>query len=295
MHTMVQDENNDYDIDDGVIFLKQDLVGSQGTDKTVLDTRKMVRSALDDGSFETAPEVLKNCVRVIYKKGYHVDVPVYRQLDDDDTLELASSDWKGSSPSDVTKWYNKAVIEKSPDTDNGRQLRRITRYIKAYKNSRPSWKTKTASGFVISVLVVECYTPDDRDDVSIYKTMKNIRDRLNLSLEVCHPVRNEMLTKRADDARTKHLREKLSNALDDLGVLFDSDCTMFTALKTWNSIFKHQFWVDRIDKEESKHQKTDLLRGGNSGLAITAGLKSAMGPSYPRIKQTESYGGKKEE
>ena len=251
MHTMVQDENNDYDIDDGVIFLKEDLVGSQGTDKTALDARKMVRSALDDGSFATPPEVLKNCVRVIYQKGYHVDVPVYRQLDDE-TLELASSDWKGSSPSEVTEWYKKAVIEKSPDTVNGRQLRRITRHVKAYKNSRASWKAKMASGFVISALVVECYVSDDRDDVSLYKTIKTIRDRLKLNLEVCHPVRNEMLTKGADDARTKHLREKLSEALDDLEVLFDSDCTRLKALKAWNRIFKHQFWIDRISKEESK-------------------------------------------
>ena len=293
MHTMVQDENYDYDIDDGVIFLKQDFVSSQGTDKTALDARKMVRSALDDSSFATPPEVLKNCVRVIYQKGYHVDVPVYRQLDDE-TLELASSDWKGSSPSAVTEWYNKAVCEKSPDTDNGRQLRRITRHIKTYKNSRASWKAKMASGFVISTLVVECYLSDERDDVSLYKTMEAIRERLKLNLEVCHPVRNEMLTKGANDARTKHLREKFSDALDELDVLFDSDCTRLKALKAWKTIFKHPFWIDRVSKEESKHQKANLLREGNAGLAIAAGLNPAVDTSVPRVKQTEAYGGKKE-
>ena len=121
MHTMVQDDNYDYDIDDGAIFLKEDLVGSQGADKTALDARKMVCSGLDDGSFLTPPAVLKNCVRVSYARGYHVDIPVYRLLNDG-TLELASSDWKGSSPGEVTEWYNNAVRDKSPDTTNGRQL-----------------------------------------------------------------------------------------------------------------------------------------------------------------------------
>ena len=40
MHTMVQEVNNDYDIDDGVIFCKNDLIGIQGADKTALDTKK---------------------------------------------------------------------------------------------------------------------------------------------------------------------------------------------------------------------------------------------------------------
>ena len=251
MHTMVQDENNDYDIDDGVVFLKEDLVGNQGADKTALDARKMVCSALDDCSFIEPPVVLKNCVRVMYQKGYHVDVPVYRQLDDG-SLELASSDWKGSSPSEVTAWYNKAVCDQSPDESNGRQLRRITTYIKAYKNSRSSWKAKMPSGFTISTLVVECYVSDDRDDVSLYETMKAIHSRLQWDLEVSNPVRNERLTKGSDDAQTKFLREKLSEALNNLSPLLDSDCGRLTALKAWKSVFNHQFWIDRVTTEEEQ-------------------------------------------
>jgi len=117
MHTMVQDDNNDYDIDDGAVFTKADLVGPQGADKSALNARSMVKSALDDGSFSTPPTILKNCVRVFYKAGYHVDIPVYRQLKDD-TLELASTDWKGSSPSAVTNWYNDAVIQKSQSSES---------------------------------------------------------------------------------------------------------------------------------------------------------------------------------
>lgn len=251
MHTMVQDENNDYDIDDGVVFLKKDLVGSQGADKTALDARKMVCTALDNGSFTTPPQILKNCVRVMYQQGYHVDVPVYRQLDDA-SFELASSDWKGSSPSKVTAWYNKAVCGKSPDGTHGRQLRRITKHLKIYKNSRSSWKVKMPSGFAISVLVVECYFSDERDDVSLHETMKAIINRLNFNLEVSHPVRNEKITKGSDDAQTTFLREKLSDAFKDLDILFDADCTRLQALKAWKSVFNHQFWTTQVNDENTK-------------------------------------------
>lgn len=299
MHTMVQDDNNDYDIDDGVVFSIGSLVGKQGADKSALDARKMVRDAVDDGSFATPPAVLKNCVRVLYKQGYHVDIPVYRLLDDG-TLELASSDWKGSSPSDVTNWYNSAVAEKSPDTTNGRQLRRITRFLKAFKNSRESWKTRMASGFAISALVVECYVADTRDDVSLYETIAAIHARLQWSLEVAHPVRDEMITKGYDDPCMKFLRENLREALDHLEVLFDADCSRLDALKAWRNVYQHQFWKDCVTdeenclKEESKHAKADLLRGGNTGLAILAGITAAAaGVAVARVKQTQAYGGKK--
>jgi len=99
MRTMVQDPDRDYDIDDGVYFDKDDLKGPQGGDKTATDAKEMVREALDDGSFKRPPERLKNCVRVYYNAGYHVDIPVYRRITDingqgveETWYELASTD-----------------------------------------------------------------------------------------------------------------------------------------------------------------------------------------------------------
>ncbi len=305
MHTMVKDKNNDYDIDDGTVFNKEDLVGAQGAEMSALDARKMVQDALDDGSFEKPPEVRKNCVRVYYKAGYHVDVPTYRRLDDG-SLELASADWKGSSPTEVTEWYNNAVIEKSPAGNNGKQMRRITRLLKFYKQSRDSWKPSMPSGFEVSVLVDECYIPDsEREDVSLYATMREIQTRLVYDLEIEHPTRDEMLTDGADDANTRLLKEKLTEAVDNLHVLFDSDCTRLEALRAWNCVFRHDYWKNLIAEEEEaekqkcKEEKAELLRGGNSGLKISAGLLGVgaaveAGSAIAKAaKETRAYGGKK--
>lgn len=48
MKTMVRDPDNDYDIDDGVYFRKEDLVGERGAEMTSLQARQMVRDAVDD-------------------------------------------------------------------------------------------------------------------------------------------------------------------------------------------------------------------------------------------------------
>ena len=105
MRTMIQHSAKDYDIDDGVYFKKDDLIGLGGADKTARAARQMVCEALEDDRFCTPPEVRKNCVRVIYNEGYHVDIPVYRtyEKDGNDVYELASSDWKASDPLAVTK------------------------------------------------------------------------------------------------------------------------------------------------------------------------------------------------
>ena len=80
MKTMIRDPDNDYDIDDGVYFRKEDLVGERGAEMTSLQARQMVRDAVYYGKFKQAPEVRSNCVRVLYEAGYHVDLPVYRRV-----------------------------------------------------------------------------------------------------------------------------------------------------------------------------------------------------------------------
>jgi len=300
MHTMVNDKDNDYDIDDGAAFIKKNLVGDRGAELSALSSRKMVRDAIDDGSFQIPPEVKTNCVRVHYKSGYHVDIPVYRILDDG-SLQLASSDWIGSSPQEVTEWYNDAVIKKSPDSNNGRQMRRVTRDLKFYMKSRDGWKKKMPSGFEISVLVDECYLADvGREDVSLYETLNAVKNRLDFNLEVKHPIRSDMLTDGEDDANTRFLREKLTEAVSQLEVLFEEDCTRLDALKAWNKVFKHTFWKERITEEEKiqknedkKEETASLLRNGNAGVALAAGLITVAGVAVAKtLKNTRAYGGK---
>lgn len=295
MKTMVQDPDLDYDIDDGVYFAKEDLVGPRGAEMTALQARHMVRDAIDDGSFAEPPEVRPNCVRVLYAAGYHVDLPVYRRVvtkdffgQEREHFELASSDWKRSDARDVTAWFNDQNDRKSPDTSNGRQLRRLTRDIKAFARSRSSWQGRILSGFGITKLVVDRFSGDgEREDRALYNTMKAVRDQLNWSLEVRHPCTpNETITSGSDDPRARFLRDKLTEALDNLAPLFDSNCTRKTALKCWDKVFNTTFFSDRLETEKT-------AAAASAPGILTSGLLKSAGASASAHRAVQKEGGER--
>ncbi len=256
MHTINQHPNNDYDIDVGIIFDREDLKGSQGGDKSALAARQMVCEAMQNDRFNRAPEVLKNCVRVYYEEGYHVDMPVYRQYEDgngDIVQELASSDWEESDPEAITKWYNETVKEKSPDTDNGRQMRRVTRLIKKWARSRSSWNMP--SGFIISVLVDEKYIAEEgQDDEALYETLKAIRDRLEDDKDVYNPVNGELISD-GKEAQLQKMYDELDKALNEvLDVLVDPNCSYEDAMKAWSKFFNDDFFKEQI-RESTESQR----------------------------------------
>ena len=254
MKTMIWDPDNDYDIDDGVYFRKEDLVGRRGAEMTSLQARQMVRDAVDDGRFKKAPEVRPNCVRVYYEAGYHVDLPVYRRVvtstifGDATHYELAaSSGWKRSDAREVTGWYED---ERSKSAD-GQQMRRDNRYLKKYARSRHSWRAGILSGFGISVLVVERFRHHEREDRALYDTMVAIRDRLNWYLQIAHPVTpDDYITSGPNDARARRFRDRLTDAINALQPLFGADCTRERALKCWDKVFATTFFSERYENEK---------------------------------------------
>lgn len=247
MHTMVQDAGTDYDIDDGVYFRKDRLVGAQGGEMSALAVRQMICDALQDDRFNKAPTVLKNCVRVFYNEGFHVDVPAYRRLESEDpwtgqksySYELASSDWKASDAKAVTKWFKARNEAHSFDfDDNEGQFCRVVRLLKAFARSRSSWKSLTATGFMLTKLADECFVAFvDRDDLSLRETMKAIRWRLAGNTVINHPtLSNETIT-HDNDARPGHFRDRLIENLKHLEVLDRCDCTHDEAMAAWDKVF----------------------------------------------------------
>ena len=286
MKTMTQHSAKDYDIDDGGYFDKAVLFGGRGAEITALQARQMVCDALDDGSFKTAPEVRRNCVRVYYEAGYHVDFPIYRRVtkkvfgNESHHHELASSDWKRSDARDVTKWFEEENTKQSPDIVNGRQLRRVVREIKKYARSRESWSGRILSGFGITKLVTECFQGDtEREDRALYDTMEAIRNRLSWNLVVKHPVTpNETITKGDDDAPARFLRARLTEAIDTLASLFENDCTHAKALKCWDKVYATTFFSAR---DESKLEKKSAL------LKIASVVPPAGNFTFPNARRAD--------
>ncbi len=244
MHTMVQTENNDFDIDDGVYFKKEDLIDRYGIEKTPDEMKRMVKKAVSHHGLKEDPEIKENCVRVKYEKGYHIDIPVYRTVNYEQAnqyYELAAAgEWKKSDPRAVTKWFNDAVSKKSPDSINGQQMRRIVRLLKDLVKRNTGILEKGVSGFIISKLVEEEYEAhENRDDEALYYTMKNIHERLEEDMEVRHPIIDEMLTEGLFDPKITIFKKHLKSALNQLDILFETDDPAI-AQEAWGDVFQEQ-------------------------------------------------------
>lgn len=284
MRTMVQDPDKDYDIDDGVYFTQASLNKDDGADMTPREAKEMVRDALEDKRFDKKPEIKKSCVRVYYAAGYHVDMPVYRIRASDGKFELASDDgWTVSRAADTEDWFNKTNKEKSPDAGtNGGQFRRCVRLMKKFARSRRDWKKDIAAGFTITKLAEECFFANvAREDVALRDCMQRVYDRLLVSLEVQHPVtQGAMLTSGPDDLGTKLLRDKLKDAIEDLKVLDNLNCTATQAAKAWDKVFNTDFFSVR----QAAAEQTATTQHNTNALA---GLIAAK--NDPRL--TEKRGG----
>lgn len=265
MRTMVQDENLDYDIDDGVYFKPEDLRGKDGEELTPLQVRQRICDALTrDQRFASPAEVHDNCVRQEYQAGYHIDMPAYRVLiekDDDDTereiYELASKDaWEISDARSVTKWFKSAVSDlNGEDGADGFQMRRIVRMTKAFARSREDWKESTTSGITLSKLVVDEFRPSEgRDDVALLETWKSINKRLQVSTEVAHPINPTPLAS-ADNRKVEFFQKKLSDALKSLNILEEDECTRNEARAAWDDVFNTNYISQLPDPSEPEGGK----------------------------------------
>ncbi len=253
MNTINRHPDKKYDIDEAIIFEKNDLPSEPA------DARKRIEDAMvkAGGNFSVPPKAKTNAVRISYEDGHYIDFAVYRKTVDilgNPIIEHAGPEWVARDPVAITDWFIASVQAKSPSKGYGasvddNQLRRVVRWLKMFSKSRISWSLP--GGLIVSALAVERYASNQyRDDASLYDTMVGIRDRLRFSKDIVNPVDSSLyLTARdTDKTRVENLEEKLDFAIDKLSPLFSANCTRLMALQAWNCVFDHSYWVEEIDK-----------------------------------------------
>ncbi len=240
MHTIVQNDDNDFDIDVAIVFDKENL-GGLGPRAT----RNMVARALKKKTkqFAEEPEVKTSCVRLRYQDGYHVDFAIFRRFKENENdseykYEHAGSEWSLRDIRGIENWFNDEI------KNFGNTLRKQVRLSKMFCRSRDYWKNMP-SGLVQTVLIDECLDTSDRLDEAFYNTMENIISRIDASVYVYAPVDNNrpLTTRESDKDRLRNWKTRLKSGLDNLEILFSDDCTYEKAVKAWNNFFQHSFWT----------------------------------------------------
>lgn len=233
MKTLIQ-QDDEYDIDVGVVFNKEDLeINSKQLPSSI---KYYIGQKLKDERFSKSPSVLKNCVRVNYKENYHIDMPVFRK--NGTALELATNKgWESSNPQNINRWFQSEKASKP-------HLKKIVQLLKKWSKSRSDWSM--TSGLILSILASECYIDDDSIDRSFYKTLEKINIRLKKCRIVFVPNSSVDIT-----AEAKH-KEKVKNLSEKLSGYFNG---MFKehnfsdknrALKIWKMFFADNYFEEFI-------------------------------------------------
>ena len=244
MHTIIQNDEKNYDIDVAIVFDSANLAGLGAQ-----ASRNMIANAFrsEMKRFAREPEVKTGCVRVYYKTGYHIDFAIFRrskyyEWQEKYDYEYAGDKWSERDIKALDVWFINEVKAKTDD------LRKIVRLSKMFCKSRKDWGSMP-SGLVQTILCSEKFESSySRIDEKFYYTLKSIENRLIWNLKVNAPnnIDNSRLItiRQVDLDKMSRWKDKLSTQLEKLDILFESDCTYQEAISAWGEFFNHNYWSE---------------------------------------------------
>jgi len=218
--TMIRTKDNECDIDDGVWFLEQPK--EKGT-----TLQRRVKQAVD-GHTDFSAEHRKHCVRVRYAGEFHIDIPVLYKTHGmrHPKVAVKNEDWRDDDPKEFIEWLNK-------QKDKDGQLKRVLRYMKAWADHKAK---KMPSGLIITVLSTTHFKSYAKDDVSLYHTLKNIKDCLRRNGIRCY-----LPTTPKDELFAKYSHEQKENFYAALcEFVKDAEQAIYTSPQKAHSIWKKQ-------------------------------------------------------
>jgi hypothetical protein len=295
MQTVIQTRfvDEEYDIDDGILLWKHQLVDKDGGELSAAEVRDIVRDALKDRRFSRQPKTCANCIRVFYadedEEKHHVDFPVYRRfLDANENLvrELAAeSGWVLSDPTEVNKWFDAEIEARNQRTDGwGTQMRHLIHLLKRFCRSRSEWDLP--NGMKLTMLVAECQpTYRERIDVAFRELLNKLKNRLRWNKVIknlAHPERPD-ITRTSGDQNVVDLEIRIGEALDQLAVLDKSDAdNADSARSAWDWVFKSDGFFAEFDAKRKQEEKRKSLLAkaalvGNGARTSPTGILGAVG------------------
>lgn len=167
-----------YDLDYGVYFIEQE---GEDNKRAINTWHDWVFDSVDNHT-QQPTDKKTTCVRVNFKDGHHIDLPIYYKKDDVIQLAHKAKSWIDSDPKAFVEWFH-------DKKKNNQQLSRIVRYLKAWKNYRETKNTnlKLPSGFALTILAANNYQSRENDDEAFLETLKAIQSTLNIRFECCRP------------------------------------------------------------------------------------------------------------
>ena len=241
--TCIRTKDDHCDLDDGVYFK------SNPDDVTGETLQDWVMDAVD-GTTDASPSHKNKCIRVNYKAGYNIDLPVMvfdKDVDAHPHLAVRDGDFQDDDPKEFVDYYK---ARKTP------QKNRMIRYLKAWcDNVRDSMP----SGLSMTVMTLNHYQANDRDDVALKFLLIAMENSLNAWFGCNMPTTPyDNLFKDYSEARKKNILDRLHKFVEDARAAVDEP-NQLKASKLWRKHLGDRFPLGE-DKDESAEGKESALR-----------------------------------
>lgn len=237
MGTQIRTKDDTCDLDDGVYF-------KQNPDNVTCATLQgWVKDAVD-GVTDTTPSHRKKCITVDYKAGYNIDLPVFLFNKDNDThplLAVKNNDWQEDDPKEFFDHFNKKK-------DANGQLVRLVKYLKAWCDFK---RQKMPSGLAMSVLAMNNFQSNSRDDIALKFLLIEIENKLKASFECKMPTTpKDDLFAAYDQTREDNFMNHLSAFIADARKAVDDEKNQLKASNLWQKHFGDTYFPDGKDEDD---------------------------------------------
>lgn len=238
MGTMIRTKEDTCDLDNGVYFFPKPK-------ETATTMQNWIWDAVEDATSEK-PQHRSRCIRVIYKGDYHIDLPVYYKESETNESEnphlaVKNTGWSKSDPKEFKDWF-----KKKKDTKG--QLVQTIRYLKAWCDNRAK---KMPNGLTLTVLACNNIKYNDRDDIALRDTLKEITSSLKSSWSCVMPTtpKDDLLENYNGDK--DYFFDAIDAFIKDADKAIDEEKNQLKASKLWQ---KHlgAYFPDGADKDVDK-------------------------------------------
>ncbi|MBC6477077.1 MAG: hypothetical protein GDA56_04110 [Hormoscilla sp. GM7CHS1pb] len=228
MKTIIEPLDGEFDIDDGIYFqVEAEPSQSTGT------FHRWICEAVD-GHTNQKPIDKQTCVRLVYAKNYHLDLPIYYIIEGQvPYLAHEEKGWIKSDPREFIQWFDGKA-------DKEGQLKRIVLYLKAWSD----YQGKLLSGLIFSILAAKniCFV-DKRDDVALYKTLCKIQKNLKRNFVCDRPTTptGENLLEEYSETKKENFFIRLNCLIQSAEKALDETTSQRDACKAWQRHFGDRF------------------------------------------------------
>lgn len=233
LKTSIRTKDDTCDLDDGIYF------NSNPDNVTGTTLQKWVKEAVE-GTTDATPIHKRKCIRVDYKAGYNIDLPVLvfdEEKDEHPLLAVKSDDFQIDDPKEFVDYFQENKTD---------QMIRIIKYLKSWCDHK---RNEMPCGLAMTVLALDNFQPNQRDDISLKYTLIEIEKSLKQRFKCQMPTTPyDDLFADYSETKKKNFLENLSAFIEDAKKAID-ESNQLKASKLWRKHLGDRFPLGD-DKEE---------------------------------------------